>query len=354
MGPTLNPEKIRILQSRLQDSREVCIVTHFHPDGDAIGSSLALQHFINCRLSPKASTVLSSPLPENLCFLPGCPLPDAESDPAVCLRAIASADLIVCLDCSGLSRTESLRQEINRSNAFKILIDHHLSPSEEEFDLVFSSTVVSSTCELLYRILLALPQSGGRPSGLPSECVTALMTGMTTDTNNFANSVFPGTLEMASGLLEAGVDREIILDHIYRSNRERRLRLLGYLLSEGMRITPSGVAYMIIDSALAARFGIRDGETDGFVNEPLGIGEVKMSLLLKEDKGWFRVSIRSKRGISANGLAATFFHGGGHEQAAGGRLYWPQDIPAKENAAEYIEEVTARFMQNDSAPTEQE
>ena len=94
--------------------------------------------------------------------------------------------------------------------------------------------------------------------------------------------------------------------------------------------------------------GLKDGDTDGFVNLPLGIGKVRMSIFLREDAGFFRVSVRSKKGCSSNALARAHFHGGGHECAAGGRIFFPGDIASREDAAQYIENVTARFLQSES------
>ena len=206
---------------------------------------------------------------------------------------------------------------------------------------------LSSTCELLYWLLLSLP-GVGTAGRLPGAVLGSLMTGMTTDTNNFANSVFPSTLRMASELLAAGVDREALLDRLYHDYRENRLRAMGACLQERMRITPEGAALMVLDRAFLRRFDLQDGETEGFVNLPLGIGRVRLSVFLREDEGHFRVSVRSKRGVAANRLAAEAFHGGGHACAAGGKLHFPQDIPDRELAAQYVETVTARFMRNEA------
>ena len=217
-----------------------------------------------------------------------------------------------------------------------MLFDHHLSPDRAAFDLVFSRTEVSSACEVLFDTLLALPDIAGDAGKLPAACTYALMTGMTTDTNNFANSVFPGTLRMASALLAAGTDRDDILARLYNRYRENRFRLMGYLLSEVLQITPEGVAYMILRKEDQLRFNMRQGETEGFVNLPLGIDRVRMSLFLTEQEDHFRVSVRSKKGTSANRMAASRFHGGGHELAAGGKLYFPADIPGPDDAQAYI------------------
>ena len=176
------------------------------------------------------------------------------------------------------------------------------------------------------------------------------MAGMTTDTNNFANSVFPGTFRMASELLAAGVDRDGILFRLYNQYRENRFRAMGCFLGQKLKLLPGGVAYAVFDRCTEERFGLEDGDTEGFVNMPLGIGGVRMSIFLKEDKGFFRVSVRSVGDCAASDFASRCFHGGGHFHAAGGRLYFPEDIPSPAAAAEYVEISAARFLQ-DSAPS---
>ena len=167
---------------------------------------------------------------------------------------------------------------------------------------------------------------------------------MTTDTNNFANSVFPGTFEMAAALIGAGVDRDGILSSLYNNYRENRLRLMGFLMSERLRITPDGVAYIILDEDIQKRFDFRRGESEGFVNMPLSIATVRMSIFLTQEDGVFRVSVRSKKGTSANLCAATYFNGGGHEQAAGGKLVVGKDLASASDAEAYILKATGKFF----------
>ena len=338
-----NPDILR-LEALFAQAERACIVVHTHPDGDAAGSGAALLAYLRQCRGSDAVLLLPDPVPASLDFLlPAEGVTDAAADPAGAASRLAACDLLLCLDMNGFSRAESLEEALHACRARKVLIDHHQHPDRERFDLVFSEIRVSSTCELLYGLLRALPGASARP--LPLEVLTPLMAGMTTDTNNFANSVFPATLQMASELLAAGVDRDALLDALFHRYRENRFRAMGAFL-ERMRITPEGVAYAVLDRAFLERFDLRDGETEGFVNLPLGIGRVRLSLLLREDAGHFRVSLRSRPGVCASRLAAEAFHGGGHECAAGGRLPFPEDIASPEGAAGYVERVTARFMRN--------
>ncbi len=341
---------IQRLEALFAAAKHACIVVHTHPDGDALGSGAALlSYFRQCR-GAEAALLLPDAAPDSLGFLlPEEGLVDAAADPLEARARIAACDLLVCLDMNGFGRAEALAAPLYDCKAPKVLIDHHLNPERASFDLAFSETEISSASELLYRVLLALPGVGAAER-LPLAVLTPLMAGMTTDTNNFANSVWPSTLQMASELLAAGVDRDALLDRIYHSYRENRFRAMGAFLHEQLTITPDGVAYAVLSREFQRRYDIRDGETEGFVNLPLGIAAVRMSIFLKEDDGHFRVSIRSKAGVSANKLAAEAFHGGGHTCAAGGKLFFPQDIPAPAAAGEYIATVTARFMR-DQAPS---
>lgn len=336
-------DRLTALNSLIEEAGKIAVVTHARPDGDAAGSTSALCAYLEGCRGKDCRVVLSSSFSETLTFVFGKEPVRFDLSPDEAVAAVSSADLIFCLDCSSLSRTESLQDTVKASAAPKVLIDHHKNPLTEEFSLVFSDTEVSSTCELLFSILLALPDIAGDASSLPEAALTGLMTGLTTDTNNFANSVFPNTLRMASDLIAAGTDRDSVLDHVYNSYRENRLRLMGHLL-DNMVICDNGLAYIIFSRQDQIEYDYREGEAEGFVNLPLAVRKVKMSILLTEDDGFYRVSIRSKKGTSARECAASHFHGGGHEQASGGRLYWPDDIASPDAAGTYVKENTSAFL----------
>lgn len=342
-------EKTGILAGWLASAQTVCTVCHTHPDGDALGSSAAVFHYL-CALGKKVTILLPDAFPSSLSFiLDGT---SHTSDPVAAASALASCDLLICLDFNTLTRTEQLEPMCRSFSGHKVLIDHHAAPEEADFDLCFSRTDVSSACELLYTILLDLPWTEGSASRIPAQAAAALLTGMTTDTNNFANSVYPGTLRMASALLEAGTDRDAILARLYSSGREQRLRAQGDILLNRMVITPEGAAVIVLTCKELDRYALLEGETEGFVNIPLEVEQVRLSIFARQEGDRFRVSLRSKRGTSARTLAISDFHGGGHEQAAGGRIYMPQDIPGPEAAAAYITRAAARFLQGKEAASD--
>lgn len=344
----LKVEDIKTFCKALETAKKVCIASHLRPDGDAIGSVVAMRRFVSAFFNAESRIVTSDSFPGTLSFITkreDCKnILSYDKSPETVEQWISDSDLIICLDCSGFSRTGSISQFLSASKAFKVLIDHHLNPAREEFDLVFSTIEISSASEVLFNILKVMPQIGGDIKKLPHRVLYALMSGMTTDTNNLSNSVFPSTLSMCSELLEAGVDRDDILLHVYNEYSEARLRTMGYLLSAKLTICRNGVAYMILHKEEIDFFKIKDGELEGMVNLPLAVKNVRMSIFLREDDGFFRVSIRSKRGTSANRCAMQYFNGGGHELASGGRLYFPADIQDKNKASDYIERVTSEMF----------
>ncbi len=350
MTATVTEAKISRFESMLEASSRIAVVTHTRPDGDAVGSASAIVCLLRGR-GKDAALLLPDEYPDNLAFVIGETCEGhvmlCDRDPKSVRAWIKGSDLVIGLDFSTFDRAEGMQETLRTSRAAKILIDHHISPEEGDFDLVFSETEISSTCELLFDILVSTSEAGGDASKLPMPVLRALLTGMTTDTNNFANSVFPSTFEMASRMLEAGVDRDGILAELYNRNRENRLRMTGHLLKDNMRIFPNGVSCIVVRRADIEEYDIREGETEGIVNMPLTLDKVRMSIFLREDEGFFRVSIRSKRGTSAFRLASTRFHGGGHEQAAGGRLYFPGDIADASMAEAFLERITDDYFKTE-------
>ena len=340
-------ENISYLSSILGASSRISAVVHTHPDGDALGSGAAMLSYLRERLGKDAALILPDSAPHTIDFIvEGLGAIDASAEPDAAAARIAGSDLLIILDLNTLHRTEQLAGMLEASPARKILIDHHLHPETAPFDLVFSEPERSSACELLYFILKEL--EGGCTGNLPARCLQALMTGMTTDTNNFANSVIPTTLQMASELLQAGVDRDAIIDRLYHCDSENRIRAFADMTANHLTILPCGISYMIMTEEMQHAYGLEPGETEGLVNIPLTMQKVRMNIFLREEDGLFRVSIRSKRGVSAQRLAREYFHGGGHELAAGGKLFWPGDIPAKGDAAAFLEKIAARFLRNET------
>lgn len=345
MMKTRLAEKAATLRQIMDNCHKIVTVTHTHPDGDAIGSSIGTACWCES-LGKEVKCLFPDPVPDTLSFiihperLEKCLTYSTQK--ALAEKALQECDLIIALDFPDFVRTEEMAPVLNASTKRKIQIDHHLGPSAGSFELSVSEIDISSASELSYQLLKILVSEGYGSFSL--EACEAFMTGMTTDTNNFANSTWPSTLEMASELLEAGVDRDRIIEKINWHYGEGRLRALGLLLKDKMTITPGGAAYMVMRADEIKRFNLGDGDTEGFVNIPLAIANVKISIFLKETDGHFRVSIRSKKGTSASECAKKYFHGGGHENASGGKLHFPGDIPGPDAAEAFLAKITGEYM----------
>lgn len=336
----IRKENIQTLEQWIARAASPVVLGHTHPDGDALGATAALALYLR-GLGKDAAVVFPDSPADNLRFILPAHVPCLfqDTDPDAAVQRIQQADLIFLVDANAFSRIEGLQDAASASSAPKVLMDHHLNPDLDSFGLAFTTPDISSASEVVYWILKELMEEA--PS---SSMWDSLMIGMTTDTNNFANSVFPSTFRMASELIEAGVDRDALLQQIYWSYRENRVRLMGYMQSEELHVLPNGTAYMILTKDIQERFDMLDGESEGLVNVPLAIKKVKLSVLLKEDDGHFRVSARSKKGTSAQQLARQYFHGGGHENAAGGKLFIGQDIASAQAAPAYVEQVLKAFL----------
>lgn len=323
------------LETLLAGADKIALVGHFNPDGDAIGSvTAAYQYFRSRGKHPRI--ILPSPYPDSFAFLepddPADRIIVFEQDPGQARRVIAEADLVLCLDLNRLSRTEYLEQDIVQAKGPKLLIDHHIAADLGRFDLAISTTDVSSTCELLFWTLLSLPDIAGDPGRLGLRCAESLYVGMMTDTNNFANSVFPGTFEMASKLIALGVDKDGLQEKVLSCYSVSRTRLMGHMIKDKMKVVPQHqAAYMLLSNKEKNRYHFQPGDSEGFVNLPLAIRNIQVSALFTEniDGQYIRVSLRSKGRINVNRFAIRFFNGGGHRNAAGGRLYIPLEaVPA--------------------------
>lgn len=334
---------IATLMRMIEKSIRPVIVSHMKPDGDAIGSCLGMYHFLRQIGKEDAAIVLSDREPGYLSFLtsgiPSEQITAYSENPDKATCTIEGSDLLICLDFNAFHRAGSLEDALTTATSPKILIDHHIGPDKDAFDLCFSDNDISSASEYLYWILMATPVIDNKAGNMSMDGAIALMTGMTTDTNNFANSVYPSTFRMASELIERGVQRDEILNCLYNQHSENRLRLMGHMMKDLLKITEDGVAYIVLDKRTQDEYGTKEGDTEGFVNMPLSIAEVRMSILAKEDNDKIRISIRSRKGVSANRCARNHFNGGGHENAAGGKLFIPI-----EDASGYIEEHTHRYF----------
>ena len=302
------------LKSFLSEPRKVVITTHKGPDGDAMGSSLALYNYL-LKKGHSVHVITPNDYPSFLKWMKG-----EEYVIEYCFheekakKITESAELIFCLDFNTLSRIDTYAPIVERSNALKVLIDHHQQP--DTFDFNFSDASASSTAQLIFEFLELLDDT----EEIDQDIAECLYAGIMTDTGNFRfNSVCSKTHQVVSFLIERGARNDWVYDKIHDNNSVNRLKLLGYCLSEKMEVLSDlGVSIITLTQKELQRFNFKKGDTEGVVNYALSIEGVNVAAFMVERDGIIKISFRSKGDISVNQLARDHFSGGGHINAAGG------------------------------------
>jgi len=303
--------------SQLQQPAQVVITMHQKPDGDALGSSLGLYHFL-VKMGHSVTVISPTNWPDFLTWLPGMKgVINYENQREKSRALIAAAQVIFCLDFNILHRTKSLEPLLEEASAIKILIDHHQEPQEDAFQFGVSDTAKSSTCEMVYDFIV----QSGNDALLDAEIATCLYTGVMTDTGSFR---FPSTSasvhRMVARLKDTGMSHAQIHEEIYDNFLENRLRFIGFALLNRMEVFYEyNTALMYITRADLQHFNIKTGDTEGLVNYLLTIQGIKMAGLVIDRDDERKWSFRSKGGFDVNSFARTHFEGGGHKNAAGGR-----------------------------------
>ncbi len=311
-------EKIKILQQKIDAAQHIVISTHVSPDGDAIGSTLALWHYLKS-IGKNVTIIVPNDFPHFLKWLPNVSeIVIYEKNKEETKAISEQADLYFCLDYNEPHRTAMFKDVLNASTAFKVLIDHHLGePTWQDMNLCVVGA--SSTCELVYDTIVALANE----DAIDYNIAQCLYTGLLTDTGNFQYSATsPKVHRIAAVLLEKGVQPDIINNHINNSFNEDRLKFFGFCISKKMVILKDKkVAYMFLSKKEINKYNIGIGGTEGLVNEPMKIEGVDVSILFKQDREKIKISFRSKRDIDISKFASTYFEGGGHKNASGGVSY---------------------------------
>ncbi|MBP6271834.1 MAG: bifunctional oligoribonuclease/PAP phosphatase NrnA [Fluviicola sp.] len=300
----------------ISNAHAIVITAHKSPDGDSIGSSMALFHLLQ-KWNKNVSVVHPDPAPEFLHWVPNQEvIVDFENQAEKATELLQAADLIFCLDYNEPSRVGKDMQEVLvQSNAIKVMIDHHLHPADF-CDFTLSETSACSTCELLFQWLKAIQ----RENDIDDTIGKCLYLGIMTDTGSFRfPSVSSGTHEIAAFLIEKGVKHFEIHEAVFDTNTIDRIRLKGYALSEKLVLIPGiPVAYASLSEEELHRFNYQKGDTEGLVNQILGIQGIKMAVFFAEKDGKVKISFRSKGEYVVNQLANDHFEGGGHAYASGG------------------------------------
>lgn len=319
MGKT-RYQNSKLLRDKLGNSENILIITHVNPDGDAIGSTLAMARIIK-KLGKKVNIVTPNDFPEFLHWM------DGAGDILVYFRKknqinklISEIDLLLCIDFSDSGRLEKAEKIILDSPVYKILIDHHPDPASFT-DLVISDTTLGSSAEIIYYVIKDM----GYEHLIDKSIAEDLYTGVMTDTGNFSfASSYPQVWEMVAELLRKGINKDEIYSKVYDNYSEKRMRLMGYCLYENMQVfNEYHTAVMGLSKKEMDRFDHEPGDTEGFVNLPFSIRGIKITALLMEKKDHIRISLRSRGDFSVNELSRKYLNGGGHKNAAGGELKMP-------------------------------
>ncbi|MCX6301604.1 MAG: bifunctional oligoribonuclease/PAP phosphatase NrnA [Bacteroidia bacterium] len=313
----------------------ILLICHINPDGDAIGSQLAIYHYLKSK-GKLAGMISPNNLQEFLKWMDGVEeinifIRHREK----CKRLVEEAGLIVMLDFNQADRLGEAEIPVAASKAVKVVIDHHLDPRNFA-DLMISDPSKCSTSELVNELITEM--NGGR--FLNRSFAEALYVGIITDTGNFEHGLYTGsTFRMVADLLESGIEKEKIHNLVYNNFSIDRMRLLGFALNQRMVIIPEyQTAYIYLTKEDLAEYNYTKGDSEGFVNMPLSIKGILFTALFIEKDGFIKLSFRSKGDFPTNRFALKYFSGGGHLNASGGDYHDTLD-----NTIKYFLEALKEF-----------
>ncbi|MEO6904507.1 MAG: bifunctional oligoribonuclease/PAP phosphatase NrnA [Bacteroidia bacterium] len=312
----MNSKQIKEIKALLEKPKKIVIVTHWSPDGDAMGSSLGLYNYL---IQKKHTVTVITPndYPPFLFWLPGNKkVIDFSLKTKVAKIAVSKADIIFCLDFNSLKRIDILGIEVAKAKAVKLIIDHHQQP-DDFANYLLHDVKVSSTCELVYDFMDLM----GDQKLLNKNIATCLYTGIMTDTGSFRYpSTTAKTHQLVAQLINAGAENGEIHDKIYDNNKENRLRLLGYCLAEKLTVLSEyQTAFFSLRADELTRYNYTKGDTEGIVNYALSISGIRFAAFFVERDNEIKISFRSKGDFDVNLFARKNFSGGGHANAAGGK-----------------------------------
>ena len=301
----------------LVPENKIVIITHYNPDGDAVGSSLGLKHFLDAK-GLSAEVVVPNDFPKFLKWMPESKkITIADYKRKKAAEMIVEADVLFILDFNASHRSGNLVAPwIEKSKAKKILIDHHQQP--DNFDFVYSDTSVPATCQMVYHFIQALNEGNLVDQNI-AEC---LYTGIMTDTGGFRfRSTSAVTHRIVADLIEKGADPAKITSNTWDTNTISRLHLLSLILSRIEIVKEGKVAILYLMRDELKQFGFEKGDTEGFVNYGLSILGTQVSAFFLEDlyDDFIKISFRSKDDVDVNQFSRKYFNGGGHINAAGGK-----------------------------------
>lgn len=338
----LRQKELTLLKAALAQAKTIAIVTHFNPDGDAIGSSLALYHYFKDN-GYDVRAILPNDFPDFLKWMPdSSDLIIAEKQLKLATQRIADADILCVVDMNAAHRSgKQLEQAITDSKAFKILIDHHLLP-DIDCQIKLSNTETSSASELVYDFLFRYLK---QKQCLTKDIAECLYVGMITDTGSLSYMCNrPETYDVLKDLIKHGVDGEQIHRNVYDNYTESRFNLLGIAL-RNLKVMPEiSTSHMHLSLRDLRKCGYQIGDTEGFVNYGLSMKTVQFTAFFIERENRIRISFRSKGNFDVSQFARKHFNGGGHKNASAAFYY-----DTLENTIAYFESLLPLY-QNELSP----
>jgi len=310
------------LKTLIDQSEKPLIITHYNPDGDAIGSMLAMYHYL-VKKGKQPFMVSPNDYPEFLHWLPGNDKVTVyKRNTGTVTNAIKAADLIFVVDFNDPERTEGLEKYLNEATGKKVMIDHHPDPTNFA-DITISDIRYSSTAEMIFHVIESLGDENLMDRTL-AECIYC---GIMTDTGSFNyNSSNPYTYAVVSKLIGLGINKDKIYWNVYDNFSTDRMRLLGYCLYKKMEVFPEyNTAFISLTKKDIQEFKFSPGDTEGFVNYPLSIKGIRFTAIFIEHDKFVKISFRSKGNFAVNKIAEDHFNGGGHLNASGGYSYTSLD-----------------------------
>lgn len=310
-------QQIEDFRSILSSPKKIVIIPHQKPDADALGSALALSNYFNLK-GHSAVVVSPSDYPDFLKWMNGSEeVINFETDRKLAEEKTLAAEIIVCVDFASLNRIDELGVLVEKSQSAKVLIDHHLNP-DSFADVSFSDVNAAASAEIVYELICEL----GDRDLISQDIAEELYAGIMTDTGSFRHSNTSKKIhQIAANLMELGADVNKVAKLIYDTNSLDKLRFLGFALSQSLHVLPElNTAYFSISLNDLEKFNSKTGDTEGLVNYGLSIDGIQISAAIIERPDMIKFSFRSIGDLSVNDLAREHFNGGGHKNAAGGKL----------------------------------
>jgi phosphoesterase RecJ-like protein len=316
----LNKEDILLIKRLLSSPKQIVLVAHYNPDGDAIGASLALKLYLQ-QINHSVHILTPNSYPDFLGWMPHSEtILQATENQELCIEKVQVADIIFCLDFNTFNRIGGLQKSLEESTAIKILIDHHIDP-DSSFDIMYSSTEkTSSTSELIYNFIVDMM---GGEKYMNKQIAECLYVGIITDTGSLSYSCNnESTYHVLGNLFKYGIDGEAIHRKVYDTYSENRMRLLGFSLMERLVVLEQfATSFIYLTKEDLIKYDYRQGDIEGIVNYGLSIETVRFTALFSERDDRVRMSFRSKGDFNVNDFARNHFNGGGHKNASGGNSY---------------------------------